>query len=321
MVRKVEISSKTITFTVFFLLSLWFLYQVRSIIVMLFVSFILMTAITPIVRLAGKIKIPTFVTVFVLYILIISSITGIIASLIPAVIYQTRGLINQLPQLTQSFSQNFNLSLDPSLLMNQFSSVPSNLLKIAAGAFSNIISILAVFFITYYLILERPNLHNYLVKFFGNNNAEKKAEQFVEDLETKLGGWIRGELALMLIIGISTYFGLYLLNIPYALPLALLAGVLEIIPNIGPTLAAVPAIFIGLTVSPLTALGVLALNILIQQLENNLIVPKVMQKAIGVKPLVTIVVLFTGFTLAGILGAVLAMPVYLTVTIITKYMD
>jgi predicted PurR-regulated permease PerM len=122
----------------------------------------------------------------------------------------------------------------------------------------------------------------------------------------------------MLIIGLMTYVSLILLGIPYALPLAVLAGILEAVPNLGPTIAAIPAILIGLTVSPIVALGALIASIVIQQVESNWIVPKVMQSATGTEPLVTIVVLLVGFTLGGVAGAVLSMPIYLTIqTVVT----
>jgi predicted PurR-regulated permease PerM len=122
----------------------------------------------------------------------------------------------------------------------------------------------------------------------------------------------------MLIIGVMTYVSLVLLGIPFALPLAVLAGILEAVPNLGPTIAAIPAIMLGLTVSPIIGLGALIASIIIQQVESNWIVPKVMQSATGTEPLVTIVVLLVGFTLGGIPGAVLSMPIYLTVqTVLT----
>lgn len=313
MTRKVEISSKTIVFTVFFILSLWLLFQVRSIIIMLFISFILMTAINPLVKLAKKIKIPTIITVLVVYIAILGLLITTVASLIPAVIEQSKGLIDQLPSFVSEVENRYSLQIDGNFFSNHFSAVPSNVLKIAVGAFSNILNILAVFFVTYYLILEREEMHTYFIGFFGNNNAEKKAEKFVEDLEKNVGGWIRGQLVLMIFIGLSTYIGFTLLGLPYALPLAIIAGLLEIIPNMGPTIAAVPAILIGLTISPAKAIGVTAFAILIQQLEINLIVPFIMKKAIGTRPLVTILALFTGYTLAGITGAILAMPIYLVI--------
>jgi predicted PurR-regulated permease PerM len=115
-----------------------------------------------------------------------------------------------------------------------------------------------------------------------------------------------------------TYFGLRILGIEFALPLALLAGVLEIIPNIGPILSSIPAIVAGLAFSPLMGLAVAALYFLIQQLENTLIVPKVMEKTAGVNPLVTILSLAIGFKLGGIVGAILAVPVVLLIQVVSS---
>ena len=151
-------------------------------------------------------------------------------------------------------------------------------------------------------------MHKHLTDFLGNSQLEKKADQFIDQLEESLGGWVRAELILMVIVGVMTYIGLVLLRVPFALPLAMIAGILEIIPNIGPTLSAIPAIIVAITIQPLMAVGVLALYVMVQVMENNFIVPQVMSKAIGVNPLVTIVALLIGFELAGVTGAVLAVP-------------
>jgi len=127
-------------------------------------------------------------------------------------------------------------------------------------------------------------------------------------LEHHLGGWIRAQLILMSLIGVLVYLGLTILGIEFALPLAILAGLLEIIPNFGPTMAAVPAILMGFAISPLTGIAVGALYFLIQQLENSLIVPQVMKRTVGFNPVVTIIALMIGFKLGGAFGAVLAIP-------------
>ena len=135
-------------------------------------------------------------------------------------------------------------------------------------------------------------------------------------MEKKLGGWVRAQGALMLIIGLVSYFGLRLLGIDFALPLALLAGVLEVVPNVGPTLAAVPAVLAGLAISPLMGLAVAALYFLIQQIENGFILPQIMSRGAGVNPLVAIMALVAGFQLGGVIGAVLAIPLVLLVQVV-----
>jgi predicted PurR-regulated permease PerM len=317
-IQKIEITPKTIWYTLGSLLGLYTLYQIRSIVVLLFISFILMTAVNPLVRRTLKWKIPTIVVMLVVYVGIITLISTVVASLVPAVVAQTKGLSAALPSYLSSLEDIFNTQIDTSLTSNYLSSIPSNILKIAAGAFNNILNVMAVFFMTYYLVMERPLLHKYLLRFFDDKDAEKKAENVVQLVEDQVGGWVRGELLLMAIIGVMTYIGLISLGIPYALPLAVLSGLLEAVPNLGPTIAAIPAILIGFTVSPIVGLGALAMSVLIQQLENNLVVPKIMESATGTAPLVTILVLLVGYTLGGIAGAVLAMPIFLTLRTILK---
>jgi predicted PurR-regulated permease PerM len=121
----------------------------------------------------------------------------------------------------------------------------------------------------------------------------------------------------MFVVGLLTYIGLTILGIKYALPLALIAGFFEILPNIGPTLAAIPAIAVALlTVSPLMGLAVLGLYIIIQQLENNLILPYAMKKSANVNPIISILVILIGFRLGGVVFAALAIPLFLVVKII-----
>lgn len=316
---KVEISPKTILTFLGILLSGYVIYQIRGILLLLFISFILMTAVNPIIRRTQKLKIPVIVIMLIIYVGIITLISTVIASLIPAVVQQTRGLAQTFPTYLHNLESVFSVQFDPSVVGDYLSSIPSNILKLASGAFNNILNVMAIFFMAYYLVLDRPNLHKYLVRLFNHNNdAEAQAEKLVLDIEHIVGGWVRGELLLMGVIGAMTYLGLILLGIPYALPLAVLAGLLEAVPNIGPTIAAIPAIIIGFTISPIVGIGALAMSILIQQLENNLIVPKIMESATGTAPLVTILVLLVGYTLGGIAGAVLGMPLYLTVLTITR---
>jgi predicted PurR-regulated permease PerM len=314
-VKKIEISHRTIIFTVFFLISLWLLWQVRQIILGLFVSVVLMAAINPAIDRMERIKIPRILSILFVYILILGVLGLIIAGIIPPLIDQTTTFISKVPNLIGGIPFIDKQIFDDQI--RQLGSIPANLVKISVSIFTNLIGIFALLVITFYLLLERKNLDHYLHILFGGD-GEEKAERFVDKLEKKLGGWVRAELSLMAIVGIMSYFGLRLLGIDFALPLALLAGIFEIIPNIGPVISAVPAILIGLAISPMTALAVGALYFLIQQIENSLIVPQIMAKETGVNPLVTIVSLMVGFKIGGVAGAILAIPVVLLGQIIAS---
>ena len=128
------------------------------------------------------------------------------------------------------------------------------------------------------------------------------------DIEFRLGAYVRGQVILMVMIGVSSYLGLLLLGVPYAPALALIAGITEAIPLVGPLLGAIPAVIVGFTVSPATGLLVAALYAVLQGLENNVLVPRVMSSNVGLNPLVVIIAIVAGSTLNGVIGAVLAIP-------------
>ncbi|HUS52126.1 MAG TPA: AI-2E family transporter [Candidatus Bathyarchaeia archaeon] len=315
MPQKVEISHRTIIFTVFFLLSLWALFQIKQIILAVFVSIILMSALNPAVDWLERFKIPRALAIIIVYIFIFGGIGVLLTGLIPPLVDQTTVLVSRLP----SYLEEVGLpAIDERIVSSQISqlgSIPANLVRLTLTVFGNLLAFFILLVITFYLLLERKNLNRYLLIVFGKKD-EGKAERLIDKVEERLGGWIRAEMTLMVFIGIITYLGLRLLGTEFALPLALLAGVLEIVPNIGPVLASIPAILAGLAISPLLALAVAALYFLIQQVENVWLVPKVMEKVAGVNPLVTILTLAIGFKLAGALGAVLSVPIVLVAQVV-----
>ena len=319
MPRKIEISHRTIVFTVVFLFSLWLLYYLRSVLITLFLAVILMAALNPLVDRLQKWRFPRALSIVLIYILIFAAIGFTIAGIIPPLVDQTQNLASNFPSYLESLRW---LGVDQNMVYNQINQLTSTLgsisggiIKTATGFFQNLIGIVVLMVISFYLVLERKNLDKYLLRFFGENAANIGARIF-DKIEKRLGGWVRAELLLMLIIGVLSYIGLSLLGIDYALPLAILAGFLEIIPSIGPFIAAIPAVLVALLVSPLMALAVAALYFLVQQLENNLIVPQVMAKECGLKPLVTIIALIIGFKLGGVPGAILAVPIVLLLEVI-----
>ena len=316
MPRKVEISHKTIIFTVLFLLALWLVFQLREIILVVFVAIILMSALNPAVDRLEKMRLPRWLAILLLYILLFASLGLALSSIIPPLVEQTGNFFNRIILYLREvnlFGIDFK-TLVPQL-SSQIGSLSSDILRVTVGIFSNLTSLFFVLVITFYLLLERKNLNRYLLILFGEG-GEKKAEAFIDKIENRLGSWVRGEAILMTIIGVMTYIGLRLLGIEFALPLAIVAGLLEVIPNIGPFASAVPAVFLALTISPVMALAVAALYFLIQQLEGSIIAPKIMQKAVGVNPLMVILSLAIGFKLAGVAGAVLAVPIVLVLQVV-----
>lgn len=315
MPQKVEVSHKTIIFTVCFLVFLYFLFQIRQILVLLFVSFIFMSALNPTVKRMEKIKIPRILAIIILYFLILSVFGLSVASIVPALVEQTASLVARLPEYIQALNIPTIDHNGLAVQISQLGTLPANLVKITVAVFNNLTALLIGAVITFYLLIERKNLDHYLSVLFGGDGKDK-ASAFIDKLEYRLGGWVRAQLTLMLIIGVMSYIGLRLLGLEFALPLAIFAGILEIVPNIGPLIAAVPAILSGLTISPLTGLAVAVLYLLVQQVENSLIVPQVMAKGIGVRPLIIIVALAVGAKAGGLVGALLAIPLVILIRVV-----
>ena len=318
MVRKVEISYKTIIFTAIFIASLWFLYFIRDIVLQLFAALLLMTILNPIVKKLSKIKIPKTLSVLVSYILIFGVFGFAIGILLPPLVEQTTNLANNLPKYFQdSGITNYANGDVLKEIVSQLGSVPSQVIKAGFSFFANILNILTVLIFAFYLLLIRDKFDKNLESIFGKEKS-LDVSKIIDELELRLGGWARGQLLLMLLVGISSYIGFVILGIPFALPLALLAGIFEIVPYLGPIVASIPAIILGFSISPFVGGASIGLAVLIQQLENYVFVPKIMEKSTGVSPIIILLALAIGAKLAGITGMVMSIPIVIIIQVLLQ---
>jgi len=317
MPTRIEISYKTVLFIAAFIALIWFILQVREIIFLIFVAFILMTAIRPSVEKLAQYKIPRALAVFLIYFLVFGVVGVSLGSAIPALVSQVSKFINVFPSLVTSVLPYWQININS--LTQQLTPVGESVFKVSLGIFSNFINVLTVLVISFYFLMERRKIEVLLMDTFGKDTTSQIITVVVE-IERRLGGWLRGQLLLMFIVFLCDYIGLTILRVDFALPLAVLAGLLEILPVIGPNIAAIPAILVGLTISPFMALSVAALYFLVQQLENNVFVPQVMRHSTGLPPVVTIIALMVGGRIAGISGAILAVPIVLVGQVVAHYL-
>jgi predicted PurR-regulated permease PerM len=316
--QKVEITYKTIIFTVLFLLSLALVWSIREIIILFFVSFVLMEALNPTVIKLEKLKIPRPLAIFIIYLVIIAVFTFTIAGVIPILVDQTSDLIRVLPSALEHFSFYGLSAIDISSQLKILETIPAEVAKTAVSLVSNIFSGLVLLVVTFYLLLERRHFDKYSLKITGGAKGQALFNRTFDQLETRLSSWVNGELLLMTIIGILSYVGYLILGLPYAVPLSLIAGLLEIVPNIGPIITTAIAGLVGLTISPITALFAIIWGIFVHQAENNFITPKIMKETVGINPIITILIIAAGAKLGGIGGALLAIPAYLTIATIVS---
>lgn len=300
--------------------ALYFLFMIKQIVILLMLAFIVTVALNPVVViLQKKLKVPKPVAIGLSYVFLVIVVLSFIGLVIPPLATQFIGFVNklELPGLNQYANQiNFTLQ-EASELLQQMSQSAGVAFTIVTSAFNGIFAFVTLLVVSFYLMLERDALHKKASWFTDDKKNIARVKTFIDSAEEELGGWVRGQLLLMLTVGIVTFIGLTILRIPYALPLALVAGLLEILPNLGPTLAAMPAIAIAfITFGPVSALVVLIFYVVVQQLENNVLVPKIMAANAHVSPLVAIVTILIGFEIGGVTGAFLAIPVYIVMRLL-----
>ncbi len=313
----IEISQKSVFFIAFFILSLVFFQNVASTLIGLFVSVLIYAALNPIVSALEAKKIPRSLGAILVMLTLSSSLVVLVASIIGPLISQTISFVQQLPILIERLAP---YNIDLATITPQIVQAPGNVLKIAVGTFSGVVTFFTLLVIAYYFLDDRPRLFNHLKFIFQDEDKAKLYLKIISEIEVRLGAWVRGMLTLMLIVGSMSFAGFTLIGLPSAIPLAVIAGLLELVTNIGPTIAAVPAVIVGFSISPTHGFATLGLTILIQQLENNFIVPKVMQKASGIHPVITIFSILIGYQLGGALLAVLSLPFVISVRVIIEHL-
>ncbi|MFA5052151.1 MAG: AI-2E family transporter [Patescibacteria group bacterium] len=328
----INISTSTIFKVIAVLILLTLLYLLRDVILIILVSFILASALNPWVNVLQRRRIPRVLATVFIFFLFFGSFVIILVLLIPPIATQIADISKNLPayynRVVTDFQSFREFSLQQNLLNSLQSSLQSlqtNLGQTTAGVFNALSSIFGGFVsfifmvvMTFYMLLEENALKKF-VKSITPSKYHPYIFQLLNRSQDRLRMWLRGQLILCLIIGFLAWLGLTIFGVKYSLVLGLWAGLTEFIPYLGPFLGGIPAVFIALTTgSFIKAVIVVAWYFLIQQLENHLIVPKVMEKTVGLNPLVVIIVMLVGGKLAGVVGILLAVPLALVIKVFAE---
>lgn len=313
-----------VLFALFIILFAWFVYQVKDILVTLFLSYIIMASMLPIVGYLRKRKVPKVLAVVIPYFGITLILLLLIFPLVPFILSQIESLIEGFPKYLDRSASLFGINIDPKQLQGylngQLQNLTSSAFEVTTRVFGGIFTVITIFIVSLYLLLYNDQFKKFIARLFHTQHHDRILKT-VSLVNEKLGAWLQGQMFLSLFIGLITWIVLTLLGIPFALPLALLAGMLEVVPTLGPTLAAIPAVIVALTISPTMALVVAATYILIQMLENQVLVPKIMERAVGLNPVIVIIGVSIGANLMGVVGALLAIPFISFVIVIYKSLE
>ena len=311
---KIEISTATILKIIGVFALVWFLYAIREIVVLFFVVLVIVAALGPLVDRMSK-HIPRVLSVVILFLAFLGILTAIGFLIIPPIVNQIGQLANNLPFYIDKFGpilSNYQNSLgnyQEGLLniSSQLSKFSSGLYTTTVGFISGLVGAITILILSFYMLLEQNALKHFLHQTLPLEHKEKIFDIF-RKIGEKMGGWFRGQILLMIVIGALYGIALPIVGVPYALTLAVWGGLTEVIPYVGPWLGLVPALIIAFTVSPLTALIVLIIYLVIQQLESQFLAPKIMGKAVGLSPVIIILALLAGAKLMGVTGMIIAVP-------------
>lgn len=293
--------------------------------VLLIVVTIVVLAIVPMLASQGEKLIQTLIRFF--QNIANEGVTSIPIPFLPS------GMESWIIQKINEFRSNINVDLifnqmQDWLLQNQgtikdnLQQVATNFLGVVNGVFNGLTNVVLVLFFTYFLVADKEDIKKYCLALFPGSYREYLGTK-LHDVQFKVGAWVRGQLLLGLAVGLATYIGLWGLyifgiDIPYKETLAIIAGLTELIPVIGPIIAAIFGILVAANVGTIPTIAVIILFTLIQQLENNILVPVIMNHAVGLNPIVIIIGMTVGAKFFGLLGLILAIPL---ITVMSLFVD
>jgi len=291
----------------------------RDIAALVVVALVLAVLISPVADFCERHRIPRALGVLVVYLIILGLLGTLFALIAVPIIAEARGLAGALPaaweRIVAAATTLRAFSLEHGLAdrLQEFAGglegqVASGVLGALSGAFGGALSFALVLVLTFYLATYATVARRSLIAM-----APERWQPFligvVPRIERKMGAWLRGLLALGAIMGVMSFIGLSVLRVEYAILLALLAAVAEVVPYAGPIFSTVIAVALTLLQSPTKAIAVLILYVILQQLENHLLVPKIMQRAVGINPVVSLISILIGAKIGGVPGALLAIPI------------
>jgi predicted PurR-regulated permease PerM len=308
-------------------LGFWLIYRFNQVIFTLFVAVVIGTVIRPAVAWLHQRGLPQTVGVILVYLVMLLLLTGFLLLLFPLISTQSTTIAAAVPDYYQNLREwvieNPNQSLAslreflpatlPSLKPVQLTGQE---MMASAGQVAGYVGMLArviftatiILVLAFYWTLNGPRIIQSYLLLIPQNQRESLSELF-SAMESKVGLYMVGQGFLCIVIGLMALVAYLLIGLPNALVLALIAGVLEAVPMIGPFLGAVPAALVAISIAPGKLIWVIIATIVIQQLENSLLVPRIMKKAVGVNPFVTLLALFAFSTLFGLAGALMAIPI------------
>ena len=326
---RVSITPGTVIAALFIIAGAYVFWLLRDLAFLVLTAIVIASAIEPGVMFFIRSRFPRFVAALLVYVLVFGSIFSLFYFFFPPIVADATGFLSSAPRFLDALnipasfpagitnaanvigSQHQTQSFIQTLLSLQsaFYASSGGILQILITFFGGIFSLMLVIVLSFYFALQETGVDDFLRLV-----APAAYEEYVVDLwkrsQKKIGLWMQGQILLSVIVGILIYLGLLIIGIPYALLLSVFTAMAEIIPIFGSLAAGTVTVIVGYANGGIALAAIVAgLYIVVNQFESNLIYPLIVKKIVGVPPILVIVALIAGYTLAGFLGVLLSVPV------------
>lgn len=313
-----------ITFFAAILLS-WTLYTVRSTLIIVYISALMAMGISPLVGMIERQRVipiggrlPRWLAILIIYATVIGVVVGIFMLVWPPLVNQAEELWRVLPEKieqAQAALVRMGIIRRPVTISEVMQQAPpggsatafNTIFDAVRNVVGGVFGLISVLLLTFYMLVESRDIRSFFVRLFPPRQRSRVGSISAR-VTQKVSAWLGGQLILSMIIGLTSWIGLWVMGVPYYYVLALISAIGEMIPMVGPILSAIPAILVAATVSPGLAIGVAIFFILQQQLENTVLVPKIMGRQVGLSAVNVIIALGIGSQLLGVVGAILSVP-------------
>ncbi len=332
-VVKIEIPPKTIITVLLVVIGLYLLVKLINVFIILFFAMVLASATLPLISGMVKKGVPRWLSISSVYVLLISFLTALVLLILIPLFSQTAQFSEKFVSISETSLESLDDMSLPFLgiegvelkdyALEHIEQVSKELIPSIAGAVTAIsttvdalvgfggvmVMIFTILILSVYIVADHDRVVDLILIRIHEKEKRERIRELIVDVEYKLGRWLVGQGIVSSVVGFFTWSVLTLFQVPFALPLAVTAALFEVVPNLGPVLVSIPITLIALLAhGPLVAILVLFSYIIIQQLQSYILSPRIMGKVVGLHPLVIFIAMISGFTLAGIIGAVLAIP-------------
>jgi predicted PurR-regulated permease PerM len=304
----------------------------RDVLLLVFIAVLLGAALEPLVgAIRGRIPIGRGLAILVVYAAFLAAVVAISVLIVPTALVQLSAALSGLPGFLQQV-RTWTDTLQPEALAQGLGSLldaveapfrpgpppdADSIIGVSVVVGQAAAAVVTLLALVFFWLTERPRLQRYALAFAPAHRRGGIRDAWNE-IESRLGLWVRGQLTLMATIGVATGLAYSLIGLPAALLLALIAALMEVVPIVGPLLGAVPAVLVATTISTETALITLGIYLLLQLIEGNVLVPIVMRNSVGLSPFLVLLSLLVGGTAGGILGAIVAVPIVAGITVVLE---